>query len=363
MKSETSSDQCSKAHKPNYAVPLMSDIREIEWNGYNVVSTFAGCGGSSTGYRMAGFRVLWANEFIEIARDTYALNCSDRTVIDGRDIRDIKSAEIKSAIGGARIDVLDGSPPCSSFSTAGKVDKGWGKQTQYSGTKQRTDDLFFEFARILNELQPRAFVAENVAGLIKGKSKGYFKEIFRALSDCGYNVKVKLLDAQWLGVPQMRRRLIFIGTRNDLELMPEHPSPLPYRYTIADVLPSVAKRGAAVDYHVEDKTDLEGYAHGIEYDRLRIGESSKLMFELIRANPHRPVPCITATGGYGAAPVHPYERRRFAIHELKLLCGFPSDFELTGAYKEQWERLGRSVPPVMMSKIAAKVAQTLSAAR
>ena len=97
-------------------------------------------------------------------------------------------------------------------------------------TQQRREYLFFlffEYARILEGLQPRAFVAENVAGLVRGKAKGYFKLILKRLKDCGYNVRAAVLDASWLGVPQSRRRLIFIGFRDDLGIAPQFPKPLP----------------------------------------------------------------------------------------------------------------------------------------
>src|SRR5207249_1070705 len=137
------------------------------------------------------------------------------------------------------IDVLEGSPPCASFSTAGKREKGWGKIKAYSDTRQRTDDLFFEFARLLEGLQPRVFVAENVSGLVKGTAKGFFLRILAALKACGYSVRARVLDAQWLGVPQARQRLIFIGVRADLGTEPIFPKPLPYRYSVREALPQL----------------------------------------------------------------------------------------------------------------------------
>src|SRR5262249_48769124 len=143
------------------------------------------------------------------------------------------------------IDVLEGSPPCASFSTAGKRDKGWGRVRPYSDTRQRTDDLFFEFARLVAGLRPKVFVAENVSGLVKGVAKGYFLQVLPALKAAGggYRVTAKLLDAQWLGVPQARQRLFFVGVRADLGLEPAFPAPLPYRYSIRDALPWVRAAG------------------------------------------------------------------------------------------------------------------------
>ena len=101
---------------------------------------------------------------------------------------------------------------------------------------QRTDDLFFEYARLLKGLLPKCFVAENVSGLVKGVAKGYFLEILAALKGSGYRVEAGLLDAQWLGVPQTRQRLIFVGVREDLGLPPAFPRPLPYRYSVREAL-------------------------------------------------------------------------------------------------------------------------------
>jgi len=221
----------------------MTEIEEIPHNGYDVVSTFSGCGGSCLGYRMAGFRVLWASEFIPAAQEVYKMNHPD-SVLDTQDIREVAPEEVLRQIDRepGEIDILDGSPPCSDFSSAGKGSEGWGEVKKYSETKQRVDDLFFEYARLLDGLQPKVFVAENVRGLVRGKAKGYFKKILRRLKDCGYDVQAKVLDAQWLGVPQRRQRLIFVGVREDLGAAPAHPDPLPYRYSVREALSGVEGR-------------------------------------------------------------------------------------------------------------------------
>lgn len=380
-----------KSDKPPYRVPSMEEIAAIPWNGYNAVSTFSGCGGSSLGYKMAGFKVLWASEFIPAAQETYRANHKG-TILDTRDIRQVQASDILEAIKmePGQLDLFDGSPPCASFSTAGKRETGWGKVKQYSDTKQRTDDLFFEYARLIQGVQPKVFVAENVSGLIKGTAKGYFIEILTALKECGYNVKAKLLDAQWLGVPQMRQRLIFIGVRNDLKLEPAFPIPLPYRYSVREALPWITKVRYGGDVNnwkdasvpsgtitqsdattsptaylsaggwVEAETDISRYAIGAEWDKL--GESgksnSKKYINLKRPKLNEPSYTISQMGGQrpGVASVtHPTEKRKFSIAELKRICAFPDDFVLTGTYAQQWERLGRAVPPVMMMHVAKAV--------
>src|SRR4030095_8010470 len=163
--------------KPPYHIPSMVEIAAVPKNGYQVVSAFSGCGVSCLGYRMAGFDVKWANEMEPNAIECYRANFPD-SVLDARDIRAVEPAEILEALRmkPGDLDLLDGSPPCQSFSTAGKREKHWGRVVAHGdGTTQRSDDLFFEYARVLRGLRPKTFVAENVSGLVKGVAKGYFK--------------------------------------------------------------------------------------------------------------------------------------------------------------------------------------------
>jgi len=389
--------------RPPYRVPSMAEIAALPPNGFRVVSTFSGCGGSCLGFRLAGFTIAWASEFIEAARRSYLAN-APTTPLDARDIRDVQPGDILAATGLAvgEIDVLEGSPPCSSFSMAGKRSAGWGKARSYSGTVQRTDDLFYEFARLLRGVQPRVFVAENVAGLTRGVAVGYFREILAALRETGYVVGARILDAQWLGVPQTRQRLILVGVRNDLGLQPAFPRPLPYRYTLADACPWLARarvvrsngreKGQAVGgpgepvpcvladaesiggafggarVHVEggvqpptaeelEAASMERYAVGAEWRKLRPGEQSAKYFNAQRTHPDRPCPTYTAAAAHttAASVMHPHECRKFVTAELLRICGFPDDFRLEGTYAERWERLGRAVPPPMMAAVAAVV--------
>lgn len=253
-----------RVSKPSYRVPSMAEIAEIPWNGFKVVSTFSGCGGSCLGYCMAGFRVLWANEFIPAAQDTYRVNFPD-SILDERDIRLVLPEEILEAIGmkPGNLDLLDGSPPCQAFSTAGKREKGWGQARTYeNGARQCNETLFGEYVRILKGLMPRVFVAENVSGLVKGVAKGYFLEILAALKAAGYRVRAQVLDAQWLGVPQMRGRVIFIGVREDLGLEPAFPKPLPYRYSVREALPWIVKIGANKRFAIMNYLDQANHPSG-----------------------------------------------------------------------------------------------------
>lgn len=405
-------------NKPPYRVPLMSEIAAFQKNGFKVISTFSGCGGSSLGYKMAGFDVVMANEFIPAAQETYRAN-HPTTILECRDIRKVTAEEILAASGlkVGELDLFDGSPPCSSFSTAGIREKGWGKTKAYSDLKggQRTDDLFFEYARLVKDLQPKVFVAENVKGLTIGVAKEVLgspqlnmfggekftnkegeetiskkdsETILHTLMDCGYKVGLRVLNAADLGVPQSRNRAIFVGVRNDLvkkfDVEPCWPSALGYVYTIRDAIPWITKavhdtsglfsQGDVTNkpcpaitvginslnschYKVEAESDISRYATGAEWDKLQVGEQSEKYFSLIKTDPELPCPTICASHGSGgiASTTHPFEKRKFSIAELRRICGFPDDFILTGSYQQQWERLGRAVPPVMMSHIAACV--------
>lgn len=351
--------------KPPYRVPSMEEINAIPWNGFTAVSTFSGCGGSSLGYRMAGYRMAWASEFIPAAQETYRANAAPYTILDTRDIRQVTGADILTATGlnVGEIDLFDGSPPCASFSTAGKREAGWGEVKQYSDTKQRTDDLFYEYARLIEETQPRTFVAENVAGLVKGTAKGYFKLILARLKDAGYRVEARLLNAAWLGVPQARQRLIFIGVREDLRVDPAFPKPLPYQYTVRDALPEArvttpdGSEGITHDPETGENIHMGRYAVGTEWHKTRPGEKSAKYLNLVRPDPRKPYPTVTQKGGdiSAASATHWAECRKLTLPELRRIGGFPDDFRLTGTYAQRWERIGRAVPPVMMNHIAAAV--------
>src|SRR3990167_6980791 len=180
-----------------------------------VISTFAGCGGSSLGYQLAGFRELLAVEWNNSAVATFKANFPHVPVFHG-DIALLTSSECMRLAGVTprELDVLDGSPPCQGFSTAGK--------RRFNDPR---NSLFREFVRLLMDLQPRAFVLENVTGLVKGCMKQAYLVIVAELRACGYRVKGEVLNAMYFNVAQSRERVIVIGIRNDLDVEPSHPKP------------------------------------------------------------------------------------------------------------------------------------------
>jgi DNA (cytosine-5)-methyltransferase 1 len=344
----------------------MQDIAEIPWNGFNVVSTFSGAGGSCLGYRLAGYRVLWANEFIPAAQEVYKANHT-RSILDTRDIREVQPKEILKAIKlkKGELDLFDGSPPCSAFSMAGNREKDWGKEKKYSDTKQRVDDLFFEYTRILKGLQPKVFIAENVKGLTIGKSKGllgdkrigFFKTegttILDSLRDCGYAVSYQVLNAKYFGVPQSRSRIFIIGVRNDLGILPVFPIE---KNGTGKVTLREAFSGLSNSKKDLIEADIKPYAIYPELIKLGYGDSSNKYFSLVKANPGSYSPTYTQAAGHlSAASVCHWDNRRFTIPEVKRLCAFPDDFILNDNYKQSTERMGRSVPPLFTAALAKTI--------
>lgn len=361
----------SMVSKPKYRIPSMEEIEKLPWNSFNVVSTFSGGGGSCLGYRMAGYNILYSNEFVEEAQKTYRIN-HPKAFLDTRDIREITGQSILDRVGleVGEIDLFDGSPPCCAFSTAGKREKGWGKERRYSdGKKQVIDDLFFEYARLIKELQPKVFIAENVSGLVKGTAKGYFKLIFKALENCGYEVKAQLLNAKWLGIPQSRERIIFQGIRKDIvekyDVHPAFPKPFNYTYSVRDAFDGIIQDKEQEYFLLSPEVQKYSCYRILEKipknpDKPINGEkyADGSYFSLVRLSYKKPSPTICQTGGFSLSGLcHPIYNRKLTIPEIKRLMSIPDDFVLTGNYAQQHERLGRMVPPLMMKAIAETVAK------
>lgn len=335
---------------------------------FNVVSLFAGGGGSSTGYRLAGGKVLAINEFIPAAQEAYSKNYPD-THIFTQDIRQLTGEMILNQIGlkKGELDILDGSPPCASFSTAGLREKGWGKEKKYSDSNQVTDDLFFEFARILKEVQPKVFIAENVKGITMGAAKNLLgssqidlfgdckKTIFHKLIDAGYNVRFEVISSQDYGVPQHRERTIFIGVRSDIKKDITYPKKFDFHVSVEDAIKDLEPDDFNLLSKLQNEIyDLQKYGESMYECGKRIGRS---LGGTTRHKSQRFKPSNTITT---SPEVWHYEHKRtLAINELKIICGFPIDYYVGEVFSKKWERLGRAVPPLMMKAIADHVYNTI----
>lgn len=326
-----------------------------EQNAPTVISTFAGCGGSSLGYSMAGFRELLAVEWDDNAVATFRLNFPDVPVYHG-DIAKLSVEEcmrLAGLSGPRQLDVLDGSPPCQGFSTAGK---------------RQIDDprnqLFREYVRLLQGLQPRAFVMENVSGMVKGKMKLVFAEVIRELKASGYKVSARLMNAMYFHVPQSRQRMIFIGVREDLGKEPSHPKaqtrPIVARDALAGVVIDPEERemllAAGQRYVVyqewpwiplgKKKIDLPGHTSG---------------FNACKWHPNRVGRTVTKTDGHLSmhGSMHWAEQRRFTLAEFKRFSSFPEAFQFVGGWGPSVERIGNSVPPLFMRAIAGHLRERI----
>ena len=222
---------------------------------------------------------------------------------------------------------------CKAYSTAGALDDKWGKEVLYSeGIKQRTDDLFDEYIRLLKAFKPKTFVAENVSGLVKGVARGVFVEIMQEFRSLGYAVSAPLLNASWLEVPQARERIIFMGVREDLALPPPTIKPMSEICTVSECLPHICQIKAT------SKGNLTYVPASIPQPTITVADN--ISYETARFS----------SGGF--IETKDGTRRKYSIEELKVICGFPTDYQFIGTFEQQWERMGRAVPPQMMYHVA-----------
>lgn len=205
----------------------------IEPNGCKVFGTFICGGGSSMGYKLAGYTHLGGVELDPKIAAIYKENHHPKYLYN-MDIRDFnKLQDLPDEL--YDLDILDGSPPCSTFSMAGDREKAWGKSKQFAEgqKKQRLDDLVFVYCDTIAKLHPKVCWLENVSGLVKGNAKVYAKAIKRRIEAIGYNVQLFLLNAATMGVPQRRERCFFIGLRKDYHLpklrLDFNEPPIPFR--------------------------------------------------------------------------------------------------------------------------------------
>jgi DNA (cytosine-5)-methyltransferase 1 len=208
----------SNTHKFPYEWHLKDGYpaKGIKKHGLKVFSCFACGGGSTMGYKLAGFDVLGCNEIDPKMIEAYKANHNPKysylEPIQEFKLREDLPEELYN------LDILDGSPPCSSFSMAGNREKDWGKEKKFreGQAKQVLDTLFFDFIDLAKKLQPKVIIAENVKGLLQGKANLVVNDIRKAFNDAGYIVQDWVLNAKNMGVPQNRERVFFIAMRKDL---------------------------------------------------------------------------------------------------------------------------------------------------
>ncbi len=289
-----------------------------------------------------------AVEWDDNAAETYRINHPGTYVYHG-DIANLSVQEILNIIGlmSGELDIFDGSPPCQGFSMSGK-------REMHDGRNQ----LFREYVRLLRGLQPKVFVMENVAGMVKGKMKIIFAAIMRELKASGYNVSARLMNAMYFGVPQSRPRMIFIGVRKDLGILPSHPKaqcrPITFRQACYDL------RGNNPDDRMLGEMLLKvarlqpdsWSTDPVIYKAIKGNFASSISTQWIGWD--RVCGTLTKSEISTSGLVHPDRERYISLAEAKRISSFPDEFKFTDR-KSGIVRMGNCVPPLLMKAIAEHI--------
>lgn len=323
-----------------------------------VFSCFACGGGSTMGYKLAGFDVLGCNEIDPKMADAYKANHNPKYCfvepIQTFKLRDDLPKELFN------LDILDGSPPCSSFSMAGSRENDWGKEKKFreGQSKQVLDTLFFDFIDLAKKLQPKIVVAENVKGLLLGNAKEYVLKIYEAFDEAGYYVNHYLLDAQLMGVPQRRERVFFLAMRKDLsgqfleQIDMFHLAPKINLNFNEEIIPYK---------NIESKYRNEKGSHIPEkvkqyWKLINPGEDcgkahpKGSFFQEFKLHPEQVLPTLRASSN---SYYHYKDERRLYDEEICMGGSFPLDYDFLK--NKAIYLVGMSVPPVMTAQIASRI--------
>ena len=300
------------------------------------------------GYKLAGYTVIGNCEIDPRVAKVYEANLHPKYpyLMDVRDFLNIP--HLPSEL--YELDVLDGSPPCTPFSSAGDREKTWNTEKVFKEGQaaQRLDDLFFYFIQIADKLRPKVVIAENVAGLIKGNAKGYVNEIFKAFDRAGYETQLFLLDASRMGVPQTRQRCFFIARRKDLNLSPVKLAFEEQPITFGEVRTEYGvplKKGEKVRRYLKYIRPTD--RNLCETLKREIGAS--ILYNVKISRDDRVAEALTAQ----CLTIRECDRLQYSDGDTINVQTFPQDYDFMG------ERVryicGMSVPPVMMAHVASAV--------
>lgn len=325
-----------------------------------VFSCFACGGGSTMGYKLAGFDVVGCNEIDPKMMEAYRTNHNPKysylEPIQEFKLRDDLPEELYN------LDILDGSPPCSSFSMAGNREKDWGKEKKFreGQAEQVLDTLFFDFIDLAKKLQPKVVVAENVKGMLLGDAKKYVTKVLQELDKAGYYVNYHLLDASTMGVPQRRERVFFVCLRKDLA------GPFLVQDGLFDMKPDIdmffaekeIKYGTLASYDGEPISDYarKAWDHRRKSDTSIADSKQHANMKISDMNTFyvkddKVCQTLTSKGRHGSLlyskPI------RLSKDEFCKIGSYPIDYEFS---QQTWGYLiGMSVPPVMTAQIASRI--------
>jgi DNA (cytosine-5)-methyltransferase 1 len=332
----------------------LADLDKVEKSGLRTFSTFACGGGSSMGYKLAGYTMVGANDIDPEMRWHYETNLHPPRFIQGP-IRDLITSNLPDEL--YDLDVLDGSPPCSTFSMAGSREAAWGREKHFREGQavQVLDDLFFDYLDLVNRLRPRVAVAENVKGMLLGNARGYVQAISARFKAMGYRPQLFLVNAADCGVPQRRERVFFVAAREDLKIEPLQLNPAKKWVTVGEACHDLQNLTPDEIKHTKPSNLDRRYWHltskGRTYELAATElDKKKAYWNTRRLDDTMPSFTITATDSMR----HWNECRLLTFRETKRLGSFPDDYvaksENIGKYM-----VGMSVPPRMMETVAAAI--------
>jgi DNA (cytosine-5)-methyltransferase 1 len=260
-----------------------------------VVSLFSGAGGLDRGFESAGFQTIWANEYDREIWETYQKNFP-HTILDRRSIRDVPSKDVPECDG------LVGGPPCQSWSEAGSL----------RGINDERGQLFFEYIRILRDKQPKFFLAENVSGMLATIHADALENIKKLFIDSGYNLSLALLNAFNYGVPQDRKRVFFVGIREDLGFRFVFPEPIKQKLVLRDAIFDL--RDSALP--AKPKQQTNGNECIMPNHEYMIGGFSTIYMSRNRVRAWDE-PSFTIQAGGRHAPIHPQAPKMKFVEQNK----------------------------------------------
>ena len=370
---------------------------------FNVVSFFAGGGGSSCGYKLAGGDMICVNEFQQVHADTYSANFPNTPVIVD-DIRNVTGERIRKIIGDVDIDILDGSPPCPPFSMSGTKQEGWGKEKMAYGWKQKNiEDLTFDQIRLVGELKPKVVVCENVKGLTMEYAREYLNRMILEFEEQGYYTDFQVMNGWQFGVPQKRERVFIVSIRKDVAdtlginflnfksmvfpLPSDEDKPLiedairdiqddPENIREGQELCEIMKKSAKYKWlkrlqknpekvvSVGDDVVKPFYRKWIAH-RERLGKNvgerevkeKNSFFQSRRVPWHQASHTLSEQGLKTSLAVHlhPSEDRVYTTYEAIRLMTLPNDYKQTGSLNDRLARIGLMVAPMCMKFLADSI--------
>lgn len=344
-----------KPTKANDYIWNLKDLENVPKNNKSVFSCFACGGGATMGYKLAGFNVIGCCEIDPKMNKIYNLNHHPKHnfLMDIREFNKIPKKDLPKEL--FNLDILDGSPPCTTFSMAGKREETWGKKKKFrEGQKEQTlDDLSFVFIDTVAKLKPKVVVMENVEGLLNGNAWDYVKKIYQQFNAIGYNVNHWLLKGEMMGVPQTRHRVVFVAHKKSLnypklelnfnyEKVPYGLIKTPHGLPLSENRAKTKELLANVKY---GESDLAGASMRL-YNKNSFFNSQVLYDD-------RVAPTIRA----GAADYYRYgTQEQVSQQDIITISTFPQDYNfVSNAISNVCYICGMSVPPIMIKRVATEI--------